>query len=188
MRTLMLWTTAVLAAQPAQKEDFRQTHWGMSKAEVRAVETARPTEDPDDEGYLLYRDSVEGLNCLLGYLFINDRLVRALYVIDQKHTDPTDYLSDYQRLKQALNQEYGQPAEDQEVWSNNLYRGKRAEYGNAVSLGHLKRYTAWKTPTSDIDIFLTGNNRRINLSIDFSCKGLTELRKTGGKTSPAGSF
>ena len=82
----------------------------MSKAEVRAVETAKPTEDPDDEGYLLYRDSVEGLNCLLGYLFINDRLVRALYVIDQKHTDLTDYLSDYQRLKQVLSEEYGQPA------------------------------------------------------------------------------
>ena len=159
----------------------------MNKTEVRAVETAKPTENSDSDEYLLYRDSVEGLNCLLGYVFINDRLVRALYVIDQKHTDLIDYLSDYQRLKRALSKKYGPPAEDEEEWSNDLYRGKPAEYGSAVSLGHLKRFTAWKTATSDINIFLTGNSREIDLSVDYSSKRLTEPKKTGEKTGAAGS-
>jgi hypothetical protein len=184
MRTLIAWATAVLAAQSAQRADFRQTHWGMSKTEVRAVETARPTADPDQEEYLLYRASVEGLNCLLGYVFVNDQLVRAVYVIDQKHTDLIDYLSDYQRLKQALSEQYGRPAEDEEIWSNNLYQGKPAEFGNAVSLGHLKRFTAWKTASSDINIFLTGNNRKIDLSVDYSSTRLTQPNQSGEKSGP----
>jgi hypothetical protein len=164
----LVWTAGTLSAQRQAKPDFRQTRWGMTKTEVRAVEKAEPTKDPADDTYLLYRDSVASLPCTLAYVFANDQLVRALYVDDQEHANPNGYVSDYLHLKQVLTEEYGQPAEDEEVWSNDLYKDKPAEYGRAVSLGHLKRFTAWKTGTTEINIFLTGNQFKVDLSIDYS--------------------
>lgn len=172
MRALILgsgvWTSVVLslAAQPAP--DFRQTRWGMTKAEVRAVETAKPTADADNDSYLLYHDSVAHLPCLVGYVFDHDRLVRALYVVDPQPADANSYISDYGLLKRLLTRKYGQPDEDQEVWSNDLYKNHPAEYGKAVGLGFLKRFTDWKTGTTEIDIFLTGKDSKVTLSVDYS--------------------
>lgn len=178
-----LWLAAVPFARPQQKPDFRQTHWGMTKAEVRAVEKNKPRADAEDDTYLVYRDSVEDLNCLVGYLFINDQLVRALYVVDQNHADPIGYLSDYQHLRRALTEKYGQPAKDDEVWSNDLYKDKPQEYGKAVAAGHLKRFTVWETDTTEINIFLTGKNSKIDLSVDYSSTRLADLKNRAERTA-----
>ena len=190
MRSQIFWftlgMTAIPFAQSQQPPDFRQTHWGMTRAEVRAAEKAKPAADPANDPYLLYRGSVEGLNCLVGYVFLDDQLVRALYVIDPAGL--IDYLSEYQHLKRALIGEYGQPAKDEEVWSNDLYKDKPEEYGKAVAAGHLKRFTAWKTDTTEINIFLNGHNSKIDLSVDYASVRLAGLKNRIGRTVPAGAF
>lgn len=117
----------------ASQYHFRKTRWGMSKDEVKKSETIKLAADRDT--VLGYETQVAGLKCLLLYVFTEERLVRAKYVIVEQHTNKNDFLLDFNTLQQKLTQKYGKPKNDETYWRDDLYKDDVSDWGMAISIG-----------------------------------------------------
>jgi hypothetical protein len=166
---LLVASSAWAAAAP----DFRQVHWGQSLAEVLQSESSPP--GARQENALFYRTDFAGLNCILVYMFDNDRLYQAGYIFDLTHDDLNQFIFDYKTLFDRLGEEFGKPEEDQVLWLNETYRNTPRAFGTAVSLGHLVCQASWRTPATIIRIRLWGADRRINLGIGYFSLAYEEL-------------
>ncbi|TCL75197.1 hypothetical protein EDC14_1003129 [Hydrogenispora ethanolica] len=157
-----------LAAGAPLDYDFRNTCWGMSKAEVASHESLAPLDLGGGE--LAYLTTIDGKNCLLFYSFHEDRLYLGGYLFLVEHTNPNDYISDYNSLKQLLDKKYGEAGQSGMDWRNDHYRENQNEWGRAVSLGHLLYYSIWETPRTEITMGLSGENHDVKLMIGYESK------------------
>jgi len=155
--------------------DFRDTKWGMSNAEVKKIE--KENFFKEEGNFLGYKGEVGGKDCQIIYTFVQDKLVRAEYIITEKHTNQNDYISDYNSLKELLTKKYGKPTKDEEFWRNDLYKDDYSHWGFAVSLGHHAYFTTWETPSTEILEFLHGDNYQITLGIGYTSKQFEDLEK-----------
>ena len=71
---------------------------------------------------LAYKGNVAELNCYILYIFVDGLLVRGKYVIIEEHSNRNDYISDYKKLKNLLQEKYKKPSKDEIYWKNDLYR------------------------------------------------------------------
>lgn len=85
----------------AEKRDFRNVSWGMSRLEVMANEENAPDSFGID--YLYFRPEIEGRKFYLIYEFVENRLTNAEYLFTAH--DRTDYLW----LKRLVEMKYGRP-------------------------------------------------------------------------------
>lgn len=158
-----------------QKYDFRKTHWGMSKAQVKKTEKGKIVRDV--ETMLVYQGNVGGHDCLIGYMFAEGKLVRSKYLFTETHSNANDYIVDYDRLKKILIKKYGKPIEDTLLWKNDLYKDDYQHWGLAVSLGHLFYFADWKTPNTEITLALNGENLDVTLEIEYISRKLEKLEE-----------
>jgi len=158
--------TPTPAPTPIPDADFRNITWGMSRNEVITSEGKEPSRVGSDGDYY---DGLEimGFPVTLGYTYNGDKVSSGVYFFDQQHTNKTDYVDDYKNIKEALVSKYGQPAEDNEIWKDDLYKDSPGDYGMAVSAGHLAYYTKWNTATTEIIALLSGDNFNISLFIRY---------------------
>jgi hypothetical protein len=152
---------------------FRKSRWGMSPDEVKAAETADLLREGD--GLIIYDGKVLGLDCAILYILVHDQLVRAKYVVTAEHSNKTAYLSDFDSLKEMLTKKYGEPAQDNVYWKNDLYRDDYSEWGMAVSIGHLSFFTTWDMDETTVILALNGDNFEINLNIEYTSNELGRL-------------
>lgn len=152
---------------------FRKTNWGMSKEEVKAIEGRI---DADDSGNALtFNSQVAGLDCLVIYIFVQNKLVRGKYAITTQHSNDNSYLTDYANLKEMLSKKYGKPVKDNVWWADDLYKDNPPEWGMAVGAGHLTLYSEWSTPETLVNVILSGDNYQIHLGIEYVSKQLGYL-------------
>lgn len=168
MRTTAL-LLAVVAA-PALADDFRGATFGMSRAQVRATEPNVAWREGDD--VIGFTTEIAGLDAMAQYEFTNDKLYGGGYRIVEQHSNRTLYLSDYDKLFGLLREKYGAPRDDKTVWRNDLYRDDPEDYGMAVALGHLAKLATWETPSTEINLLLTGDNYEIDLYIYYKSREL----------------
>ncbi|RFA15333.1 hypothetical protein B7R21_04780 [Subtercola boreus] len=116
------------------------------------------------------------------YLFVDDVLTRAKYLITQEHSHDGAFLMDFRTLGDFLGQKYGPPTSVEEFWNNDLYQDSPNEWGMAVSAGHLSRYEIWNLPETDIYLVLAGDNYQVRLEIEYTAKALVEF-ETAVKTA-----
>ncbi len=66
-----------LAEAPFQvfEYDFRNSLWGMTKAEVKLSEKVYPLSE--DETHITYKDTVMNLEATVGFHFVDDSLIEA---------------------------------------------------------------------------------------------------------------
>jgi hypothetical protein len=159
---------ATAATVSAQEFDFRKTKWGMSPDEVVASEGKEPQERSDN--LAVYSTKISGKDFLLIYQFIEKKLAIAGYMLDEKHTNKTDYISDYNEIKELLVKKYGEPTEDQQEWKNDLYKNNTAKWGTAISVGHLSYKSIWETPNTIINLGLHGDNYEIHCAVLYNSK------------------
>jgi predicted RND superfamily exporter protein len=160
-------TSNIQPIEENQNFTFRKTTWGMSQEEVKKSESLVPSEK---DSFLSYKDSINGLDATLSYAFVDDKLAKAMYSIKETHTNKNDYISDYKDLKKLLTEKYGEPFEDNEIWSKSLYKNDPEEYGLAVSLGHLNYLTQWETEDTVVNLVLFGENYKITHTIMYESK------------------
>ncbi len=155
------------SAQPHM--DFRETTWGMTKAQVLKAESNPPAEVRESNGETIVRyDSMKlagldgaTLDTSVVYIFAKDKLVRAKYLLEAEHDDLNDFIADYRAIEPLLRSTYGEPTGERAVWEDDSLQEERTSYldqdratpesilpsdrnvGLAVSLGHLKLYTEW---------------------------------------------
>ncbi len=149
---------------------FRNSCWGMTRKRVKQAETSELYYEEDQ--YLLYRGKIAELDCCIVYRLVEDRLVRARYVITEEHSNRNDYISDYETIKEALTVKYGDPADDQVVWSADLYKEDDDDWGVSVSLGHLVFGCDWSTSSTDVLLMLCGENYEISFVVEYSSQKL----------------
>jgi len=179
-----IFTTAILILTCSlvfgqTETDFRKVNWGMSKSEVKQVETSELVQEETNS--LAYRTDLAGFNALAGYIFAGDKLTRGKYVLLEDHSNKNDFISDYKKLKELLTKKYGNPDKDETIWKNDLYKDDYEDWGTAISIGHLIYYSTWKTERTELTLYLSGENYSISTVIEYQSVKLgdveTELRE-----------
>ena len=157
--------------------DFRKTRWGMTQQAVMACESIKPVKHRHGKGLVLYKSKILGKAVGITYDFIQNKLVKASYVLTETHTNKNDFIQDYKHFKNALTKKYGTPKVDKVVWSNDLFKGNPSRRGLAVSMGHLGYLSQWQTATSDISCILHGDNYKISCVMQYKSRRLQHLEQ-----------
>jgi hypothetical protein len=82
-----------------------------------------------------------------------------------------------EKCKKTKMEKYGNPYDEKEYWSDDLYKDDYSKYGFAVSLGHLSYTTEWRSPTTIIFAWLDGDNYKISHGVQYSSIELESLEK-----------
>lgn len=157
------------------KKQFRNASWRMSPDEVKKSENAEYLFQKDN--ILSYKGKLIDFNALIVYFFAENQLVRARYVLEENHTNKNDYLEDYWSLKEKLKSKYGEPKTDKIEWKNDLYRSDQAQWGFAVSLGHLYYYAIWYADDTNIGLSIRGDNYEINTILEYESRQIIHLEE-----------
>ena len=152
---------------------FRNTSWGMNKEFVKASEKIELQYE--EENVLVYKDELGSFDVNVVYIFSKDKLVRTKYMVLSKHTNETDYISDYNTLKEILIKKYGDPKEDEQIWKNDLYKSNSSEWGMAIAVGQLFYYCQWSNKDTSLILYLSGENYEIEFGIEYISVELGEL-------------
>jgi hypothetical protein len=167
MKQILTTLLVLVSIAGLSQTDFRNSNWGDSPEKVRQSETTAIFRAKSDDA-ILYFANLARFDTSLGYVFAGNKLVRSNYVIKEKHSNTNEYISDYEELKGLLIKKYGEPAEDEIFWFNNLYKGDNENYGLAVSIGHLAYFAKWDVENTEIAILLNGDNYKISCMIEYT--------------------
>ena len=181
----LLVSSDLVSQEKIQKNDFRNSKWGMKKDKVLSTEENKPTEAGPIDQYFsaLYTGEVAGLKMEYGYYFLDDVLVRGYYLLREKHTNKNKYIDDYNKLKEVLTRKYGSPKKSYTFWFNDLYKNDPQDHGRAVRIGHLGFESNWETDRTLIRLTLIGDNFNINLSLYYNSKLHKKLIDKADKTA-----
>lgn len=153
-------TNAEISVQDEFEEngnyEFRKTRWGMSIDEVKASENSK--FEAEDQDSISYSNNIGGLNTYITYFFSDNQLYMAGYTFNETHVNDNFYITDYNKIKEILIRKYGKPKNEDEIWTNNLYKNNPENYGLAVSVGHLSYWIDWENPSTKIKLALYGDN------------------------------
>jgi hypothetical protein len=156
--------------------DFRNTKWGMSREAVKKLETAKSSIS--DEDILAFEDTVQGMKCDVVYFFVEDKLVRARYVMEEEHTNKNDYISDYKAIYDSLSKKYGKPKIDRTVWKDDHYKDDPKDWGMAVAVGHLVYYATWTSEHGTmITNTLSGDNFKFQHIVEYEGVEYSKLER-----------
>ena len=147
---------------------FRKAIWGSSKEDIKKLETNEIAHESDDA--IFYKTSIWGLDCSAIYIFADNKLVRGRYYFTPDHTNKTDFIDDFKKMKSLLTEKYGDPIDDQQIWKNDLYKDDPDNWGMAVATGEMYCFANWETESTDISIQLWGDNFEIKHIIDYTSK------------------
>lgn len=128
---LIILFSFILFSQVDKKPVFRKAYWGMSKDEVKKIETAKLKTKPekmtyksfddllfndidyDDVNTLVYEEKLFLVPVNLFYSFINDKLYQGRY--SYRTSELSDGKSIYELFKTKLTEKYGKPNETSPV-------------------------------------------------------------------------
>lgn len=154
---------------------FRNTSWGDSKLVVRNCENSIfQDEDPNT---LWYSGQIGGHPCVILYLFVEDKLVRAKYILQEDHSNLNRHIDSFFDIKSNLEKKYGKATTDDVVWHNDLYQKDQQEWGFAISLGHLTCYSEWNAGETLVNIAMDGENHSVMVSVEYISKALVHLEQ-----------
>ncbi len=135
------------------------------------------------ENMITYKTQISNKNVVLNYLFAQDKLIGALYKLDDNYLNSDHFMQTYLQFKQVVTKKYGPPSREITNWLNDTYRNNRKKWGLALSLGHTEYATIWKTPNTTIECSLREDNLNVQClmeywSIEYSHL-LEEVKKEG---------
>lgn len=182
----------IACALVAQTSDFRNTSWGMDRAQVVATEAAPPSQirERGSEIVLRYESArLAGLDCRVVYILAKDKLVRAKYVFQREHDEKNDFLADFTMVDAFLMGTMERPTEQRVLWRDQVYKMEPQHYGVAVALGQLLYSTQWKGMRTVVTHALTGENGAITHEIEYVSVDLEpwEDQITKEQEGPAGN-
>ena len=148
---------------------FKGVDWGSSRADVRAIYGASDLEQGD---FMAYEFTLGGKDVYGIFYFLEDRLYKGAYLLNEEHSSSNQYLLDYNAFKNSLTSKYGQPSEEESVWLDDLYQDDVSDWGMAVSIGHLVQYSIWSLDATEIECGIQGDNFDVTVKILYSSKEL----------------
>jgi len=161
------------------KTHFRNVRWGMSQEEVKQAEGNEKEwlAVVKDKSIIGYKSKISGIDAFTGFVFVNEKLVRASYLYTPEYINKNNYLIDYEIIKKIMIKKHGKPIENETVWQNDLYKKKPEDYGTAISIGHLILYSKWEKEDTNISLFISGEKFKIRHKLEYASKSLHDLEK-----------
>lgn len=165
--------------QSDNKFNFRKTYWGMSKSDVKKSEKGVIVKD---DNILAYNANIAGIDSIIAYIFIENKLVRAKYIFVKNYEDKNNYISNFQTLKKIITNKYNTPIDDESYWNNDMYKSNHDDWGTAIALGHHGYYSSWKSNATDIKLTLSGSNYKFHFTAEYTSLELANLEKATEQT------
>jgi hypothetical protein len=161
---LLLIGPAVISAESSQP-GIRNVTWGMTLKEVKQAEKLDLTYE--DKDTLAYDTELAGFPCSLLYFFQKDSLFRAGYAFTQAHANPTDFIGDYGRVKNYLEQKYAEPKSDDVIWKDSRYQDDPRQWGLALRTGGLELRSSWERDGTEILLVLAGDKDGLSFMLIY---------------------
>jgi len=159
------------------ENDFRKTRWGMTRAEVLASEDKAPESD-EEKVVGFPPEQLVSCKAQPFYYFVENTLVRAGYLIIEKHSEANLYLSDFESISEALQSKYGKPKDSGDRWRTTHPSGDR---GLALITGELTRTEIWETDRMTIIHSVMGDNYKASHVIQYKSRQHEALLKADKK-------
>jgi hypothetical protein len=149
--------------------DFRSTRWGMSQAQVRASESGKPFQEFENAAGFIYDKTVAEMKCSIAYVFVENMLVRARYTFHEEHSNLDQYIVDREKLHNILSNKYGGSDYDETTYIANkdYYFRNQDKIGRGFATGDINRRSLWQTERTDINLYLSGDNYRNELFVEY---------------------
>lgn len=158
--------------------NFRIAKWGDSKDIVKDYETAEPFESTNDN-ILVYIGTVAGLDAGISYFFDPEYgFYMGGYRLVEDHTTNASYISDYNTLKAAIAEKYGEPTSDDIKTLDTL--AEYADAGQALQLGYVAYMTKWELDDCEIFLGMMGDNYEITTQLSYTVNDFTPAKNTDG--------
>lgn len=146
------------------KGDFRKAQWGMTAKEVIETENSEQYDEIDDK-IIFYDQEVMGFDCIILYKFYQGQLYEGSYIFTQTYSNEIMYINNFDDIKSALVDLYGQPIEDETVWLDDLWKD---DIGMAILVGDLMKYARWEKENNTlITLLLAGGNYTISFGVTY---------------------
>lgn len=121
-------------------DGYGKTRWAMTSAEVRKAVSGLPAKGP-----LIKADTIAGRRATVAYAFVRERLTMVLVAFTERQLNAQRYLEDFQSVTATLAEKYGQPSQNELVFSSSL---ENDLYGDtpalAISRGHARAVAEWR--------------------------------------------
>jgi hypothetical protein len=163
-------------SQKELKTHFRNTYWGMNQAQVVRIEGSPDQMDNSDGlAVIQYAKKISNMDCMVGYVFADNKLARAKYSFLARYDDKNQYIHNYNRIKDILLAKYGDSENERILWKDKTYQDDRSDWGRAIGLGHLEFNSLWQDADTKIQLRLHGDNGRVFLAVMYSGLDYMEL-------------
>jgi hypothetical protein len=137
-------------------------YWGMPQSKLFETEGKPLAQDKSGETEVYqYRREIMNKQCLVEYIFWRNELISARYHLLDIYTDYNFYISDYLKIKNYLENKFGQPVNDRVVWLDATYQNKNEFWGKALGAGQLEFRSSWLVKDTELAITLTGSNNQV---------------------------
>ena len=167
--------------------DLRKVRFGMTKEEVSKRESKKNLIFSEGTG-LGYKEKLFALDTTLFYMFHNDKLWRAAYLLEEEHLNKNLYVNDYNEIVSQLKEKYGKPTKEETVWSKNLYRGDASNIGMAYSIGDVTSFAEWEKDDLKIYTEISGDNFKITVKLVYSNIKLEKEYRDAEKKKQSGNI
>jgi hypothetical protein len=156
------------------KGDFRNAYWGMTKDQVRQVETLPPATaaqrmaDSSGDNVLCYKGGqIADFSTYFEYGFEGDTLIKAVYDFTVGHDNDNDWFDDFDKIKQVIDEAYWPADYDEITWIKDTYKDDQANWGYAIRIGDADKTAQWYGDRTSISLELFGQNGKMHMSLYY---------------------
>ncbi len=140
-----------LILHASAEPDFRNAYWGWTHAQVKAVEPAEFIGESDI--VIVYHDQILDETGRIYYSFNQNGLYKVQISFNQLN-DPKAFIPFREKLEEQLRQKYGEPLEDDDLWTNMEFFYKPQNHWQALLLKHVRFKTSWQSKNTRIELLL----------------------------------
>lgn len=159
-----------------EKRHFRNARWGMNQAQVVRLEgSPNHRENSGGLDIFQYPQKVLDMDCMIGYVFADNKLAKAKYSFIAKFEDNNQYIREYEKIRDILVQKYGKPEAEMTLWRDKMYQDDRPSWGLALSQGHCEFNSQWQDSETAIQLRLYSGKERVFLVVMYSGLQYLEL-------------
>lgn len=160
------------ASAPDDIAAFRGVRWGATLEQVKASRPAEPLHE--GESAIQFEGSLNNEPIIELFIFHDGRLARGKCISTANYVNDNNYLRSFSALKDLLTEKYGQPNQDAEYWSNDLFKDDPDSWGTALASGHLSRFVQWAKPSGDVWLALKGENYEVEFELEYNSAAMQD--------------
>jgi hypothetical protein len=162
----------------ATGSDVNGMKWGASIEEVKAKENKRLTMVKDvsfnmnGDKVIKYNETLAGVPTSLAYVFNNDRLTQAIYIINNKHTDKRKYAEEFIKLNDWLMKKHNYPDKSTQLAAGfKRYTGSKQDWPKDFASGQLTTLSSeWNIQHTKVHVRLAAMGKVIMFTMGYETK------------------